>query len=459
MAAELKIKRGALSGLPSLAAGEPGFTTDQFRLYVGSMGGNQLLGLLHKINGTAAPGTGDDSSAGFSVGSVWVDTTNDKAYVCVDSTASAAIWKEVSNASTLAVDSGGTGRTSHTAYAVLCGGTTSTGAQQSIAGVGTSGQVLTSNGAGALPTFQTLPAGTVPNVVHNGGFEVWQRGTNSGSLADDTYYADRWYVLSQNSDSKVSRVTGTLGARYAANFDTNGASTRTGLAQIVEASDSIPYRGRSVRFQFKAKASASTAIRFAILEWTGTADSVTSDVVNNWASGTYTAGNFFLGSNLTVTAVSSGTATTSFGSFSATGTLGSSVNNLILFVWTENSTSDEVTVTECGLYDDTTLRDWLPRSVGEELAICQRYLFKRSDGRIGIALNGDNLYSNGVERFPVEMRAAPTVSGSSFSVNAGSAGTPSFSTVTQGFSVSNSANNWTASALVDLNGATFSAEL
>lgn len=49
---------------------------------------------------------------------------------------------------------GGTGRSSHTAYAVLCGGTTATAAQQSIAGVGTSGQVLTSNGAGALPTFQ-----------------------------------------------------------------------------------------------------------------------------------------------------------------------------------------------------------------------------------------------------------------------------------------------------------------
>ena len=49
---------------------------------------------------------------------------------------------------------GGTGRSSHTAYAVLCGGTTSTAAQQSIAGVGTSGQVLTSNGAAALPTFE-----------------------------------------------------------------------------------------------------------------------------------------------------------------------------------------------------------------------------------------------------------------------------------------------------------------
>lgn len=56
----------------------------------------------------------------------------------------------------LAVADGGNGRSSATAYAVLCGGTSSTGAHQSIASVGSSGEVLTSNGAGALPTFQSF---------------------------------------------------------------------------------------------------------------------------------------------------------------------------------------------------------------------------------------------------------------------------------------------------------------
>lgn len=49
---------------------------------------------------------------------------------------------------------GGTGQTSLTAYAILAGGTTSTGNLQQVSGLGTSGQVLTSNGAGALPTWQ-----------------------------------------------------------------------------------------------------------------------------------------------------------------------------------------------------------------------------------------------------------------------------------------------------------------
>lgn len=72
-------------------------------------------------------------------------------------------WRLASGASpgggTLGVASGGTGISSTTPYAVLCGGTTSTNPLQSLASVGSSGQVLTSNGAGTLPSFQTAGAG------------------------------------------------------------------------------------------------------------------------------------------------------------------------------------------------------------------------------------------------------------------------------------------------------------
>jgi hypothetical protein len=53
---------------------------------------------------------------------------------------------------------GGTGLTTTTAYSVVFSGTTGTGAFQASAGPGTATHVLTSNGAGALPTFQALPA-------------------------------------------------------------------------------------------------------------------------------------------------------------------------------------------------------------------------------------------------------------------------------------------------------------
>ncbi|MCH8224874.1 MAG: hypothetical protein IIC97_03290 [Chloroflexi bacterium] len=44
---------------------------------------------------TAGPGVTDDTNAGYAVGSVWIDTTNDKAYVCLDASAGAAVWSEV----------------------------------------------------------------------------------------------------------------------------------------------------------------------------------------------------------------------------------------------------------------------------------------------------------------------------------------------------------------------------
>lgn len=59
----------------------------------------------------------------------------------------------------LVVADGGTGVSSNTAYAVLCGGTTGTGAVQSIAALGAAGTVLTSNGPGALPSMQAAAAG------------------------------------------------------------------------------------------------------------------------------------------------------------------------------------------------------------------------------------------------------------------------------------------------------------
>jgi hypothetical protein len=90
--------------------------------------------------------------------------TTEKTYIRTRFSGSWTSWKQIAYAdevyapsgTDVSVPDGGTGRSSHTAYAVLCGGTTTTAAQQSIASVGSSGQVLTSNGAGALPTFQSI---------------------------------------------------------------------------------------------------------------------------------------------------------------------------------------------------------------------------------------------------------------------------------------------------------------
>jgi hypothetical protein len=69
-------------------------------------------------------------------------------------TPSSATAGAVTVAGTLGAANGGTGLSTTTAYSVVFTGTTSTGAFQASAGPGTAGYILTSNGAGALPTFQ-----------------------------------------------------------------------------------------------------------------------------------------------------------------------------------------------------------------------------------------------------------------------------------------------------------------
>ena len=63
------------------------------------------------------------------------------------------------------VASGGTGSTALTAWTLLAGGTTSTAPMQQVSTAGTVGQILTSAGAGALPTWEDATAGgTVTSV-------------------------------------------------------------------------------------------------------------------------------------------------------------------------------------------------------------------------------------------------------------------------------------------------------
>ena len=122
---------------------------------------------------------------------------------------------------TLPVANGGTGATTQTAFAVLCGGTTSTGAYQSVASVGTAGQVLTSNGAGALPTFQaagggsSFPAGTRMAFQQTSAPTGWTKDTTAAI-----------------NDSILRLVTGSVTSGGTTAFSTWNAQTATGATTL-----------------------------------------------------------------------------------------------------------------------------------------------------------------------------------------------------------------------------------
>lgn len=65
----------------------------------------------------------------------------------------------------LPIANGGTASSTLTAYAVLLGGTTATGALQQVTGTGSSGNVLTSNGAGAVPSWQASAGGSTVTIT------------------------------------------------------------------------------------------------------------------------------------------------------------------------------------------------------------------------------------------------------------------------------------------------------
>ena len=136
-------------------------------------------------------------------------------------------------ATPLAVSLGGTGNTSATAYALLAGGTTTTGAFQSIASVGTTGQVLTSNGASALPTFQAAGGSSFPTGTR---MSFQQTAAPTGWTKDTT---------AAINDSILRLVTGSVtpsGGSTA--FSTWNAQTATGATTLSTAQ--IPSHTHSI---------------------------------------------------------------------------------------------------------------------------------------------------------------------------------------------------------------------
>jgi hypothetical protein len=233
----------------------------------------------------------------------------------------------------------------------------------------------------------------------------------AASNTDDTYCVDRWYVLTQSNAIAVSVLTNPedgapTGIRLT---QSNASAQRMGLAQIIESINCRDLRSVITTLAGRVRLSSSANVRYAVLEWTGTADSVTSDVVNDWTSGTYTAGNFFNATTLNVLAVGSVvcTATAIRDLTALNATCGASLNNIIVFVWTEATVAQNVTLDlwrvkfEKGAVATLEQAD----SAAKMFADCQRYRRSvRVSMAAGVATSGNYAHSLNW----ADMRSAPT---------------------------------------------------
>jgi len=255
-----------------------------------------------------------------------------------------------------------------------------------------------------------------PNRLINGGFAVYQR-TQGANTASGGYLADGAYALHESGN-----VTGQLLTDPEAGA-TNGLTVtqvdatakRIGVCLPAESLDIRDLRTVAAAVSARARLSVAGNIRWALLETTAAADGFTKNVVNNWASTTYTPGNFFTAA---VSVIASGVVApgaNAWGSIAGNGTFGAAMNNAILFIWSESQLAQNATLSlnRCKLEGGSAATAFVAKSIEEILARCQRWFetFTASMSDISGAL----INRNTITRFPfkVTKRAsvAPALSG------------------------------------------------
>ena len=222
-------------------------------------------------------------------------------------------------------------------------------ASLSVVNGGADGDVLVyrSDAGAGVQGIQLYPENYAPNPF----FEVDQI-PNLSAQADDTYGHDHWYRLSQSNPIGVQSNAGLLptSPTAATLTQSNAVAQHMGYACIIESSLATKLRSTDVTLSMDVLTSSGTVnIRQAIVEWTGSLDVATSDIVNLWTSTDYTDGanKFFVDANLApiasnATSVVAGITTKLT---PLVGTAGSSLSNLILFVWTESAVAQNFQIT------------------------------------------------------------------------------------------------------------------
>lgn len=269
------------------------------------------------------------------------------------------------------------------------------------------------------------------NLLSNSSFRFWQRQapTTLTSRTDGQYGPDRWYVLTQTAGIQIVRAAADapyVNQAFSANLLQNQASAqRMGLATALWSSESIACRGKQLRLQANLYASTARAIMYAVIEWTGTADSVTKDIVLDWTSSTYIAGSFFTSANTVVNTVGELTIASNGGLTPCsvvTSPVGSTCNNLIVFFWSKTTCpqNDVIGISVPLLCDDVFPRQWKQPPYNHEFIDCLSCYTKTfhadvapvqniGNGQGALRHTGQAASIDRDWRFPVPMRKVPSI--------------------------------------------------
>ena len=198
-------------------------------------------------------------------------------------------------ASAITVAQGGTGQTTlTTAYGVLCAGTTATGSVQTLSSLGSSGQVLTSNGAGALPSFQAIPSVSGASLVF-----IQRQTPSAAATCDFTTGIDSTYdeylfiftnvVPASNNDKLVCQYSTNAGSSWlstAANYYSQGITCKS---DVTNAADGYPGSVAYHVLGYVCSNGASDGGWSGSMNWHNPSNSSGAKQFNSSATGYYTA--------------------------------------------------------------------------------------------------------------------------------------------------------------------------
>lgn len=273
------------------------------------------------------------------------------------------------------------------------------------------------------------------NILINGGMQIWQRNTSFTSSTtypnnDDAYTADRVNLLSDgNNVVSISRQTSSppAGSKSFLRATVVTANKKFGIFLPLEGMDSIPLQGKNLSLSFQAKTTAAAIrhIRAAVVSWTGTEDSITSDIISSWAA---EGANPTLVANWTYENTPSDLSlTTSWQLFEIENIAmdTASIKNVGVFIWVDDADAAVNDIFEIGqikLEDSATATAYQEPLFVDELVRCLRYYQKSFDYATAVAQNAGSAGQFTVTciatnvlmyiwRFVVAMRATPTMTG------------------------------------------------
>ena len=285
--------------------------------------------------------------------------------------------------------------------------------------VGAGSIVLDSSGNATFAGSVVPSSSFLRNHLINGNFQIAQRGTSfvAGANNDDTYNLDRWYILSDGNDivdiTQSTTEVPANGSQTSIALDVETVNKKFGIAQIIEQRNCQSLIGNTVTLSFKAKVSSTTKldnVKCAIVAWSGTANTVTSDIVSAWnVEGT----NPTLIANATYENTPANlNVTTSWATYSVSAAVDTaSTKNIIVCIWsdvTDTTAGDFLYITDVQIEVGALATPFERRSIGAELALCQRYYQQYQDPPArGVAAGATGITRVGFS-LPVIMRAAPT---------------------------------------------------